>query len=411
MVVCALIQADNAAAQNKWKTGYVVNTGGDTLRGKIAYRQRSRSLRSVLFIKDEDSTRTRYTPTELRSLKIQLPFQGLYFKSFVTDINVSPDNLAELTNTPTAKFLKHSFFAQLLVSGKKSLYTYTDTVFNKKHFLIEYPENKLTDLVYKRYYLDNGKTIVMYNTEYIKQLGKFYSDCPSLIKEINDAQFTAPSLMQLAKAYNQCNQSDTGNRYEFKPEKTKAFFGVDLGADKTTLHAAGAFHDGMKFNSSYNFNAGLFLNIVLPFTRNQWSIYNELMFAQYKMQSSTYQPFSFETAHADVQMSYVKLVTGISYQYPYHQVKPFINAGMVNGIAVSATATEYLHDAGTTDPNTTQPLTGVKRYEQSYFVGAGITYKKYGAELRYEHGDGFAGSGCVSTSTSYILFLLKYSFL
>ena len=232
-------------------------------------------------------------------------------------------------------------------------------------------------------------------------------------KTIIETPYTANSLMHLAKDYNKCYATEAG--YEYKREKAKAVFGVDLGVNQTTLKMNGGGYSAISFTPSYSVSTGIFLNCILPHTEKRWSIYNELVFMNYKMTSGTYYPnypYTPITGVANLNFAYVKLATAARYELQKNKIKPFIQFGMVNGYALSATDNSLVHDSGY--PDKTEQFIPVRKYEQSYFGGVGVSYKKYGAETRYEHGNGFSdNTGAavpVSSTTTYFLFLIKYSF-
>jgi len=410
LITALIISHQAATAQNKWKDGYVVTQAGDTVHGEIAFKDKPKPPKTLVF-RNKKGDEKHYRPFEVRSFTVHLSGQDVYFKSFSSELDVSPTDLASIDNSPNPTLKKCEFFAQLLVAGKKSLYVCLDSVVGKKHYLIEAQDGALTELINKHYYLDMSRTTALYSEEYKRQLGKLYSDCHiAAIKKIEDAQYSLPSLMHLARDYNKCDKRAEG--YEYKREKAKTVFGVDLGAGKTALDVNGSGYNGITFAPSYSFVAGIFLNCILPHTERRWSICNELLYAGYSMKSDTYYPnypYTGVTAKANLDISYLKLFTSLRYQYSKYAIRPFAHLGITNGYSISSQATALYHQGGLADQ--TGPFIPFRKYEQSWFGGAGISYKKYEAEIRYERGNGFSNiPQSVSTSAIYLLFLVKYSF-
>ena len=411
----ALLHNKQATAQGRWKPGYIVTDGNDTLHGTMAYTEKAKAPKTILFKNDKTGLEKHYKPGEIKAFVVQTPSQQICFRSFVADLDISPADLASIDNAPAPKLQRCSFFAQLLVAGNRSLYTCRDTVTNKKHFLIEYPADTLTDLINKRYYLDNARTTALYNEQFKKQLGKLYAGCTAVsIQSINDAHYSVASLRHLANQYNTCEHGAPGTPYEYKREKARADLGVVLGASSTTVHMKGGDYNGITCPPSYFFNVGAFLNLQLPHTAKHLALYNELFFTHYNTSSAVVYPYTYESAQAVINLSYLKLATALRYSFAVHQLRPFLQAGMVNGYSISGSADEHTHEAGIPVPDQVHPITPFRHYEQSLFGGIGITFKRYEAEICYERGNGFVTDNStydpISVSTTYIMFLAKYSF-
>ena len=405
-IILCNTQAD---AQGRWKPGYLVKTNGDTLSGFIAYKEKANAPKTIVFKKQKDGTKTIYKFSDLVFVNIKLPSQDIYFKSFETTIDYSQVDLAWINTSPIPDLVKCKIFAQLLVKGTKSLYSYKDTILYKKHYLIESPEGKVTDLINKRYYTDESKTHISYNQEYKKQLLDFYSDCTAIgFNKIYTTQFILTDMMDLAKEYNTCNKPDANLAYEFKPERIKASFGAIVGANTATAKISGIAYNLPHFNTSVHFDAGLFLNLFPPHTEKRLSLYNELLYTGYDIKSANYLSYRQNT-FAEVKASYLKLYTALRYQHPYRDLKPFIQLGISNGLALSVSANETYETTG--GYNATTPLMPCRKYEQAYFVGLGAYYKKFELEFRYEKGNGFSDYPSVTTKTTYFSTLLKYSIL
>ena len=416
-------------AQGRWKPGYIVLSNKDTLFGQIAYIEKAKSPKSIVFRKGKKEEKKRFLPAKIRSFKVQLPLQDLYFKTFTADIDISPVNLATLDHSPEPIFQKNIFFAQLLISGTNSLYTCTDTTVGKEHFFIESPDGALTELINKRYYIDDNNVMSADNDAYKKQLSKFYSGCSEItIANLNNVEYKTSSLSKLAKDYNKCSTTGITSKYEYKIEKIKLDFGIDLGVNSSSTKVdgdnsnvpfgtilLGPVYNGIKFPVTYSFNEGIFLNVIAPHTEKRWSVYNELLYTHYDMQSNeyvlsgNYLAQGSETAKTHLKVSYVNLITAVRYQYGKTGIKPFFQLGIMNGYAVSVSTSTLVHDKFSSQPDMTQPFMPFRKYEQSLLGSGGVRYKKYEMELRYIRGNGFSEYPSVKTVTSHFMFLLKYS--
>ena len=91
------------AANKEWKSGYVVTTQNDTIKGYIAYRKSMEDQEKCLFKKDIRSPEFNYTPNELISYQYD---DGLCFQS---------------KNIKTAH-LNGKYFVECLLEGIINLY-------------------------------------------------------------------------------------------------------------------------------------------------------------------------------------------------------------------------------------------------------------------------------------------------
>ena len=388
------LTANVAVAKGRWKEGYVINAGGDTLRGKLLFIEKNHPPHSVVF-KGKDNVKHIYTPADIKGFGVRLLLQDLFFTSFTTNIDVSSTALENANFSSEPHMVPSAFFAMLLVSGPKNMYAYKDTIVGKHHYLIE-QDGKLTDLIYKRYYTDPVN--ITYNEAYKDQLTKFYPDCAATnTKNVTSIPFEQGALMNAAKAYDKC--LGITDSYVFKQEKSDAIVSFVIGGDMTTAHA------GMvTYKPSYFADFGLSLNLIAPHTEKKWSFYNEILITHYDMKSNEFDNFGAHD-YAEISATYAKLFTAVRYQYPYYNVKPFIIAGIVNGYALSLNSDVPDLHGTTTGP--AYALTDTRKYEQSLFLSLGASYKAYEAEVRVEHGNGFLNDA--GARMHYYRLLFKYA--
>ena len=402
LLVISVFSVSTAFGQGKWKSGYVIKKNGDTLKGSIAYIEKLRTPTAVVYRQEKGAPKQRFLPSEISEFVVHMPLQDLYFKSFSADIDISEYDVTRIDNIAAAKLVNHRFFAQLLVEGPRSLYTYKDTIVGRKHYLIEYPEGILTDLISKRYYLDESRTMIASNDEYKKQLEKFFAPCPLIsFKQLNDLQYNSTSLTDIAKEYNKCNDRGTGAGYEYKREKTKATFGVLFGPTRTSMRSHYPDFRGFTFPVDNSFTGAVFVNLVLPHSERRWSIYNELIYTRCNTTGNAYYPYS-GPMQMEINNSFIKLVNVLRYQYPRYGIKPFIQLGISNGVAVSSSAKTH-------DILSSGARPEAVRSEQSLVTGIGISYRKFEAEIRSDRASEFHGYPGAVLTTRSLMFLLKHS--
>jgi len=384
-------------AQNRWNKGYIVTNNGDTLTGKIDNIGNTLYPKTIAFKNDVDQVIKQYSPGEIESFCITTAYQPLYFKSFATDAEVSPENLAFLSNVSKPITQHCAFFAQLLAAGNNKLYAFKDPVIGKKHFLIEYAGGNISELIFKRYFIDNDKTQIGRNEAYKQQLQQLYAHCSKFnFSDISNAQYTTTGMLRLARKYNRCDAIDTGLRYEFKRERSTVDFGLVVGTENTKLTLNGSYLSRAVFNPATTANAGVNMHLTFPNCKGRISFYSELLFTKYDMNTSFGAYVTNTPLAVGIDVTYLKLLTAIRYQLPIAKFTPFLQAGITNGYALSFTATPSIYEYYTP-----------QNYEMSYFASIGLKYDRCELEYRNENSNGFTGGfgGSVFYSQSI---LFKY---
>jgi len=383
----ALCCAFNTAthAEDNWKKGYVVTATGDTVRGLITYNEYSGTPLEFGVKAGKRSAMKLYNVSNAKAVCIDLRRQKIYYQLFETEIDYSQVSSGWLDNTPDPVMVRRRIFLQLMVQGDKSLYYYNDTTLNKKHYLVEWPAGKATELVSKPYYTDNTQANIAYNQLYKKQLKDLYADCTTIAyADINSTVFTGDALRKLAEQYNSCNKSKA--RYEYKPERTTATLGVMAGGTSTSLVITKRPYLYPSMQPATSLCAGLFTNIFLPRMKKQLAICVEGTYSGYDMTSEA-------TGMGAVKMTYLKAYAGIRYQHNAGKVLPFGQAGIANGFAITAQA---------------RPKIDVRTNEQSFYIGGGLRYRRLEAEARFEQGNGFSGNNSLRITTIRWAGLLKF---
>jgi len=433
-ILALLFLAPGIQAQQKWNPGYIVKHSGDTLKGLIYYRHQHKSPLFIRFKIDNADTGRVYKPIDIASFGTKEGKQDIYYGSFIVDMDYTPTNLAQLKTSPEPDLIKDTVFAQLLIGDVKSLYFNEDCKMSKKHYLVETGPGKAKDLVNNSYYTNENRDYYTnenrdyytnenrdfntHNEEYKKQLWTYMSDCKIVtINRINELGFSEKKLKRLFEDYGQCGNPEKPLKYKLVNEKIKGQFGVVAGTSISSLKLSNSY---IPFISQFHFKfspgpaAGIFLNLVSPHTDHAWSFYNELIFTQYDVKSNPGNYFIDilrKAQEAEIKATYLKLFTTIRYQFPYASYKPFLELGIGNGFSIS-NSNNYTYEtsslSGLPPTFSKAQLLDFRSYEQSFCIGTGLNYHKFGAELRFENGNGMSTSNGIKSSTYYFHFLLSY---
>lgn len=419
--ITTCVFSNHLKAQSNWKKITVIKTNGDTIHGEFFFKNKFKTFKSLI-VRDEKSKAQKFFFTkDISSFFIEAEEQKLYFKTLRIEADYSSNDPTHISGTPNVTLIADTVFAQLLVGGARNLYYFKDARVFKNHYLLETQAGKAIDLIKKSYYLDEGRIAVGYNELYKKQLLQELNNSLIIsIEKINALPFSKDAFVKLIKDYNQSAlSSEKATSYEYKNEKAKFHLGAVVGGNRTSIRFNGSLqnYNQMNLNASYGVNAGISLNIILPQTRKRVSVYNELLFSNYQFNSSAgllkyEEEYSQDIYYMDASIKayLLKLVTAVRFQLP-QPLTPFFQAGIVNGFAINKSNTATIGSyPNSTIKGKTRPFLSFRTYEQSIFAGAGICFKKMGAEFRYELGNGIAEDLEGSSTISYAYLLLSYRF-
>jgi hypothetical protein len=395
-------------------------TTGDSIQGFISYKNKFKTFKRIV-IKNKTTGLTKvYTPVSIGSFTIQLDDRKIFFKSLITQADYSSDITEKLSKSPKLELTTDTIFAQVLLLGARNLYHYIDDKAFKSHYLIETERGRAVDLINKSYYADASQMIIAYNKEYLNQLRSLLSGSPAISQQrITKTSFNKNEIMKIVNDYNIAVSTSTAPLYEFQEEKFGYEFGVTGGVNITSIvfKRGSTRSERLKFPSSVSGNLGVTFNVTFPNTRKQLSLYNELLYTNYKsnFSGSFYDyytdPLSYgRIISASIEASYIKLVTALRYQSTKRSL-PYVQLGIVNGYAIQHTSTA-VHESRFYSIMSTEeaPLIDFRTYEQSLFGGIGIHYKKIGVEVRCERGNGMSKLSGLNSSMTYTYCLLNYTF-
>ena len=378
-------------AQNDYKPAYIVTVANDTIDGYINYQNWKRNPRKIRFKKLESGKAQTYGIDQLLAFEVG---GDVYQKHIIhTEISSLVIDYLDIKKEPLLK--KDTALVRAIVLGEKSLYEYTDRG-DKSHFYIKETEvDTLTLLVYKKYKDEGpeGEKLIKENNSYKGQLAYYFRDCFSLQSKIGKTTYKFNNLRNLFAEYYKC--SGDQQFFQGKTEKVSIESGFLLGFTRTGLNFSSRFGNNiivdLEYDPSTNITIGGFVNFVLPRANRKWSIINEVLYHSYAMQKEN---TSFDFA-------YIKLNNLLRFSYPINEsIRFHVNAGISNGIAIKS-------DYDITPYST--PLQ--RKHEQSYVLGAGVMYKNWSIDARYERGNGMSEAVAYSSQVTRLYCLLGYRFI
>ena len=397
--------------------GYIVTNAGDTLRGEINDKNWRKNPDHVLFLKEGASKTVTYKPLEIKAFSVA---NDLYVSKMVS-FDISDNDLNYLTeSSPDPIMQTDAVFLSAYVLGKASLY-YLNDANGKSHFFIE-KDTTIQELIHNQYRkMVDGASFVVESNRYQQQLLVNMGDCPNIFSAITTISFTGPSFSKLFETYNSCKNATA--TFVKKHEKVKCVPSLLLGATMTELVFRSDVNkyeqieliQNANFKPSINVTGGAAFNVLFPRNHQSWSLYNELLYTNYKATKTFDNNNDLDNPNTTtyiLNLDYLKLTTLIRYQYPGKIIKPYFNIGVTNAYAINYQYKKMVIDAlYGFHREYSEGVMPIRKYEQGLTTGIGLAYKQYAVELRYERGNGISNAVGVDSRTNSYYCLLGYRFL
>ncbi|KQS30898.1 hypothetical protein [Dyadobacter sp. Leaf189] len=398
-------------AQKSFEPGYLLVSAGDTLKGYIDYKNWSKNPETISFRNTADGAAKTYGLSDLEGFYVH---GESYIKAEV-DVNTSPSSIDELSYSPLPKLEKTTAFLLTLNSGPKGLY-YLKGKDDKVQLYVSDKPGAYELLVEHRYLANNASRQVVTVNQYREQLKKFFSDCEAVMAGNKKVFYSSKMIGQVFdRYYAQCASTKPAVSYKSPASVTQ--FGIIAGLTGSKLSFEGVYDPRLvhgNFPVSRNATGGLFFNLLVPRLKQRISVYNELAFVSYKTSSvdeTRYSGDSYNRWTSTMGYNYIKLINMVRYYIPAGGLKLFLNAGISNAAAISETNEEII-ESKFSGP---QPLVSknivlgaTRKHELGFVAGLGATYKKFGAEFRYESTNGMSALQDLKSKISRTYLLVSY---
>lgn len=402
------------AHAQKWVPGYVLLNNGDTLHGLIESGNWVKVPLKVRFRKSATAEIHTYSPLLIHSFRIK---GGDWYFSFVGDIDPSSLQDDQLTYNPFPDTLRVSMYIRAIVLGKMSLY-YARDLNDRLHLFIQKDGGAIMELKYKKYYTDETvvadfrnqitRRAIMANQIYKEQLTNLMADCPPVAIGIvsQSLAYAKNDMMQIVMEYNKCKSSRTIYSEKKEPWRleVRAHAGINFSGLKFES-TADTYTGNTEMEHALGYALGLSLNAVIPRTNNSWGIYNQLLLRNYHASGTTgTAPFK-DQLQVNMDLMYIKLGTMARYQFQSAVLRPFLQAGITNGLALKTTNLVTDSSGITTDF-----LPFFRTYEQGILIGTGIQWKSISAEVQIEFSNAMSGASAVKSTftTWYVTMVYRF---
>jgi len=407
-------------AQSNYVEGFIITPSLDTISGLINFQDQVRTPQYIKFKNELNAKPKKYSPSQLSAFVIQ----NQKYTSRVVSIDKTPQDIKDLKYNEDyfsdPIFETDTMFLKAMVQGEANLYYIKDEAY-KDHFYIE-NDSILDELIFRKYLKKvNGKELIQRNERYKGQLSYYFRDCEKLKNRIKVLDYEKKSMIKIFDSYNNCNSKEKKNSIisDTTESKLKLKFSILGGASLSTL----VFHssqyylqdlDNADFGYSVKPTAGISLNIIFPKRLNKWSLYNELRYHAYKLESETEKQIGVNLNKYEYQFNYAYLKFAIMMRYKLNlkNFQPFFGGGFVNSFAIktddSRKSVEYSYS--TTNTTEKEVFSEPRKHEQGWILGVGVQYKKLSFEFRFERANGMSDYTAINSVTYSYVLLLGYTF-
>jgi hypothetical protein len=200
-------------AQSNYQPGLIVNLKGDTIRGKIDYKEWEASPKSILFKSDSLAEPQKFTVSQVKFFNVSVGHLAAFLRyvgSITTD-NIDADHIP---NGRDSSFKIDTIFLRVLQDGPRlKLFSYTDN--QKTRFFVagNFSEQPV-ELTYRMYWntIDATDHRTTYETAFKGQLYdigvKDQVMSSSLKAIISKSAYTEPDILEITSTINGISESD-----------------------------------------------------------------------------------------------------------------------------------------------------------------------------------------------------------
>ncbi|MGV3509806.1 MAG: hypothetical protein ACO1N7_11000 [Sphingobacteriaceae bacterium] len=248
-----------AFSQSNYKSGYIIKTNGDTLKGLINYKEWQHSPKSIKFRLGASGQSQEFSVEEIKRFEINgLESYISYIGMISTDLTRFPNVSAYLD---TSRVLDTVLLRQVTTGKFVTLYSHKDKV--KERYFISQSGNAPTELRYHQYYNANNQiaTLDYYKITLDSLQTKFQPGNVKLKKKIQDSKFTSYNLVEIFNILN-------GNEKIKKKGSTRLFIGIAANYNITEFRGDNTFAGLQEVSISPEISGGfdVFINPVIQKT-------------------------------------------------------------------------------------------------------------------------------------------------
>lgn len=238
--VLLLFLVHNAIAQKDLRPGYIITLEMDTVKGLLNYAPGSIKQASCEFQIQGSSTVQIYDPEMINGFGYFMEDQ--YFHSF---------------SLPARESKPLKIFAEMLLWGRASLFSYDDFFYLQKDTLRE----KIEKVQIREASQATGRYVYTHKT-YIGTLNRYLSDCLPAKLLTGDVAYTEKDFVEVFKKYSECSNVDY-YVYKTSPQRRKISYQVFAGFNNSSIKFPDRETDIFKSDNNFFMGGGIIIPLTL----------------------------------------------------------------------------------------------------------------------------------------------------
>jgi hypothetical protein len=349
----------HAHAQITFERGYFVRESGDSVICLIKNAEKKSTPSQFEYKVNERAESQIVTVNDVRSFGF---VAGDRFVRFQVNIDKSKNTQSQLTHVRTPEFSNETVFLKVLMEGKASLYTYQQD--NTQLFFFSVDNAPVEQLVYKRFLVSS--TQIGTNEQYKAQLKASLTCAGMPESSAQSVHYTQSSLTAFFLKYNRCHGApiETGEKKK-KPLIELFSLSINPGVHYANFALRNSQYAVLNtdFESGFGYRFGLNLQLTFPYNKGKWAVFLE----------PTYLSFESEGTRDPATVDYkaIELPLGIRYNiFLSNNSKIFFKPAVVMDFKLNSSLYDQVNFE-----------IGGRAF--NFAFGAGYSYKRFEAELRY----------------------------
>lgn len=403
LLACCIAFSVTLSAQRNYIDGTVVLRNGDTLKGKIDYREWSINPRSISF-QNGASGISVYTPERITGFSVgRDEYQTSTVKVYPYSTHHETLAGSDYDPTPYTK----TVFLRMIARGRMNLYGFRDSTGTDYFFIRQGADSLLQLRLISWYNAEDGQERFSLREVYKDQLAAAMNDCADCLKKINHTAYKETDLEALVFSYDHRGRDTVQPRIMQKVGSIRVYPMLGYFNSKLKLNN---YPWDVQFPAYGSIIGGAGLEFTLSRNRQQFAIVVEALYHHFKTQSGRFSEFLVNDTEAKVEYNVLKGDILFRYTYPGGRVRPFIEAGMANNLAVGNKSVQTSYDY-TNHISSSQPfLDGAfHTYQEGWLAGLGVKAGRLLLECRFERGSGISDISTVGSPITTFYFLAGFS--
>jgi hypothetical protein len=385
LLLIAIAFTPRVQAQENFQDGYVVTPGGDTLRGRIDFRDWAVNPGKIVFLDGRTGGRVEYSSGGMTAFGVR---EEVYRSYTVRLYPYSQDPAVVTVSSWTGQPYDTAIFLRRVTAGRLSLWGYRDSS-DVVYFFIQTGRQTPVQLKIQNRVVRHGAASDVYTDKvYQYQLADYVSACSAIAERPVPVAYEENGLKALIDTYNQCG-------VEAGSKGKKRLVTVNI------LPMAGYLHSSVKPWGNTDAGYASWKAYVGPIgglgfwlqpgrgskALKRWGILIDGLYDQFLVKSNAIQVNYYQRYSGKMAYSEIRGDIQIRYAQPVGDFRPFLGAGFSNTLVINYESSQKLVDASN---NTTisQPLFGTSGLEKKYRPGGfgvvGVAWKRWSLEVRYE---------------------------